>query len=264
MTKRPPHPRKSRTAEIPTSGSGEGPGWVNGLGYSTDGNPKQRTCCSKCAPGRSLAHCAKHFNAGGRRWYQSQPPVCRSPRNAVVFDVSCHTHMGPYIRSLEISDAAALFELRRHALRDAPSAFLASPEDDLGSSEDAVRQLLGRAPESVVFGAWNQTLVGMLGFNRSSQIKSAHKAQLWGMFVIPSFRGRGLGEELLLAAIAHARVSDGITSMQLCVSESATSAKRLYERLGFRTWGVEPDAIRYQGQSFADHHMALSLTFSST
>jgi ribosomal protein S18 acetylase RimI-like enzyme len=167
--------------------------------------------------------------------------------------------MSPHIRVLGIADAAALFELRRQALRDAPSAFLASPEDDLASSEDTVRQLLARAPESVVFGALTENLVGMLGLNRGNQIKSAHKVHLWGMFVIPQWRRQGLGERLLHAAIAHARATEGITSMRLSVSESAIAAKRLYERVGFRAWGVEPDAIRYQALSLADHHMALAL-----
>ena len=43
---RKPHPRKSRTAEIPTSGSGEGPGRVTGLGYST--TKRIRTGHSPC------------------------------------------------------------------------------------------------------------------------------------------------------------------------------------------------------------------------
>jgi ribosomal protein S18 acetylase RimI-like enzyme len=168
--------------------------------------------------------------------------------------------MNSHIRVLGITDAAALFELRRQALRDAPSAFLASPEDDLASSEETVRQLLARAPESVVFGALaTENLVGMLGLNRSNQIKSAHKVLLWGMFVSPQWRGQGLGERLLQAAIAYSRATAGVTSMRLCVTESAIAAKCLYERVGFNTWGVEPDAIRYQARSLADHHMALSL-----
>ncbi len=46
------------------------------------------------------------------------------------------------IRILTPSDAGELFRLRRSSLLDSPLAFLASPEDDLASSEAAVRELL--------------------------------------------------------------------------------------------------------------------------
>ena len=56
------------------------------------------------------------------------------------------------IRILNQDDAGELFRLRRNALLDAPLAFLASPEDDLASSEATVRELLKPQRESVVFG----------------------------------------------------------------------------------------------------------------
>jgi len=30
-----------------------------------------------------MARCARHFKAGGQRWHQSQPPVCRSLLNSI-------------------------------------------------------------------------------------------------------------------------------------------------------------------------------------
>ncbi len=171
--------------------------------------------------------------------------------------------MSPRIRVLGTADAAALFELRRQSLRDAPFAFLASPDDDMASSVDTVRQLLARASDSIVFGALTENLVGMVGLNRGNQVKSAHKVKLWGMFVIPQWRRQGLGQRLLQAAIAHAQATGGITSVQLSVSESAIAARRLYERSGYRAWGVEPDAIQYEAQSLAEYHMALALVAPS-
>jgi len=45
----------------------------------------------------------------------------------------------------------------------------------------------------------------------------------------------------------------------LCVSDAAPDAHRLYERVGFTTWGVELDAIRVAARSLNDHHMSLTL-----
>ncbi|HZO23484.1 MAG TPA: GNAT family N-acetyltransferase [Steroidobacteraceae bacterium] len=90
--------------------------------------------------------------------------------------------------------------------------------------------------------------------------KAAHKGLLWGMFVQPDWRRERLGERLLQAAIDHARVLGGISTLQLSVSEAAGTAQRLYERLGFTVWGVEPDAMQFEGRFVADYHMLLRLS----
>jgi RimJ/RimL family protein N-acetyltransferase len=165
------------------------------------------------------------------------------------------------IRILSQDDAGELFRLRRSALLDSPRAFLASPEDDAASSEDAVRGLLAPKPNSVVFGAFTPGpgLIGMLGLHRAQQRKAAHKVNLWGAFVLPEYRGQGAAAQLLAAAVRYARTLDGVTSMHLGVSESAVAARRLYEKFGFEAWGVEPDAIRFEGRSESEQHMRLSL-----
>jgi ribosomal protein S18 acetylase RimI-like enzyme len=166
--------------------------------------------------------------------------------------------MTPEIRTIDEADAPDIVRLRRTALVDSPEAFLASPEDDWASSEAAVRELLRRR-DSVVFGAYAPQLVGMLGLYRESLRKAAHKAHLWGMFIQAAHRRQGLAARLLEAAIRYARTLDGITSVHLSVSDSAVGAQGLYESAGFKTWGIEPDAIRVGTQSQRDHHMYLSL-----
>jgi GNAT superfamily N-acetyltransferase len=160
---------------------------------------------------------------------------------------------------LEAADAAALLKLRRESLLAEPLAFLASPEDDLASSEEAVRAMLTRAPEAVVFGARADGLVGLVGLHRGTARKAAHKANLWGLYVTQAWRGRGVGAALVGAAVAHARTLAGVSAVRLSVSESALGARRLYERCGFTAWGTEPDALRSAGRSLAECHMQLEL-----
>ncbi|MBB6095998.1 RimJ/RimL family protein N-acetyltransferase [Povalibacter uvarum] len=162
------------------------------------------------------------------------------------------------VRLLVPDDAESLFHLRRAALLDSPLAFSASPEDDRYSSPEAVRTQLGES-QALVFGALNGNLVGMLGMYRLPQIKTAHIAMIWGVFVAPSARGQGVAAQLFEAAIAHARAVPGIASLQLSVNETTPGARRLYERMGFRVWGVEPDALRANGRSTSEAHMSLSL-----
>jgi GNAT superfamily N-acetyltransferase len=162
------------------------------------------------------------------------------------------------IRILTQDDAGELFRLRRSALLDSPFAFLASPDDDAASSEAAVRELLKPQRESVVFGAYASGLIGMLGLYRASQKKAAHKINLWGMFVLPACRGQGVAARLLDAAIGYARTFDGVMTVHLSVSESAVAARHLYKKAGFQTWGVEPDAIRFEDRSESECRMRLA------
>jgi RimJ/RimL family protein N-acetyltransferase len=163
------------------------------------------------------------------------------------------------IRRLDEGDAPAYAALRREMLVDAPLAFASSPDDDMFSTLESTREQLRRAPEAVIFGAFDPELVGAVGLYRDRHLKSSHKAHLWGMYVVPARRGRGVGAELLAAVLRHARELPGIRCIHLGVSSEAAAARKLYERCGFQTWGTEADALRHQGRSADEEHMVLRL-----
>jgi GNAT superfamily N-acetyltransferase len=92
--------------------------------------------------------------------------------------------------------------------------------DELWSSDDG-------ADHDVVFLADD---VGIAGLDRKSE-------RVWLLdllYVRPAARGRGLGTDLLRAAAAHVRDA-GAGTLALEVLESNAGARRLYDRLGFRT-----------------------------
>jgi GNAT superfamily N-acetyltransferase len=156
------------------------------------------------------------------------------------------------IRRLREEDLAAYVALRRASLLDAPLAFAASPETDFVSTVDAARQ-------SLIFGAFEgDEIVGCVGLLRDRHPKAAHKAHVWGMYVLPSHRRRGYARALLEAAIAHARAI-GIEWLHLGVTSAASDARRVYERAGFVQWGSEPDALRHEGMSVDEARMGLDL-----
>jgi GNAT superfamily N-acetyltransferase len=92
--------------------------------------------------------------------------------------------------------------------------------DELWSSDDG-------AEHDVVFLADD---VGIAALDRKSE-----RAWLLDLlFVRPAARGRGLGTELLRAAAEHVRDA-GAGTLALEVLESNAGARRMYDRLGFRT-----------------------------
>lgn len=163
------------------------------------------------------------------------------------------------IRRLIEGDAEALFALRREALVEAPLAFLASPEDDMASSVEAVQAMLRGETGAVVFGAFDGALAGMAGLYRERALKAAHKVHFWGFYVREAARGRGFGRRLVEAALENARTMKGVTSVHLSVSAAAPQAKALYERAGFQVWGREPEALSHNGRTVAEDHMVLKL-----
>ena len=163
------------------------------------------------------------------------------------------------IRRLHIDDAAAYVDLRREMLIDSPLAFASSPGDDLFSSVDRTREQLRRTAESVIVGAFDPDLIGAVGLYRDRHVKSSHKTHLWGMYVTPDRRRQGIAADLLNATLRFARSLPDASWVQLSVSSAAPAARVLYERLGFHLWGTEPDAIRHEGQTVVEFHMALPL-----
>ena len=163
------------------------------------------------------------------------------------------------IRALTEADLEAYVALRREALLDTPLAFAASPDDDFASSTGSLAAQIGKAPDWVIFGAFEEKLIGSCGLIRDRHIKGMHKMHLWGMYVTPSHRGHRIGEALLHAAIDHARSVSGVDWIFLGVTTAAPAARRLYERAGFEIWGTEPDALRLGNRSVVEHRMAFRL-----
>jgi RimJ/RimL family protein N-acetyltransferase len=161
------------------------------------------------------------------------------------------------IRPLGPDDLDAYTTLRRRALAESPRSFAASPEDDF--TMEALRESMRRAPDWMLLGAFDGALIGAVGLIRDRHRKASHKAHVWGMYVVPGHRGRGVGAALVEACIAHASSLPGVAALTLGVTDASAAARRLYERAGFQSWGTELDALRVDGQSVSQQHMTLDL-----
>src|SRR5690349_13389899 len=63
------------------------------------------------------------------------------------------------------------------------------------------------------------------------------RGHLYDVYVRPDVRGRGVGRELIAAVAEHLKAR-GVTHLSLDVALTNDSARRLYERLGFRAYDV--------------------------
>jgi putative acetyltransferase len=77
-----------------------------------------------------------------------------------------------------------------------------------------------------------------------------------GMGLVPSARGRGIGEMLLQATLAKAWAK-GFSRIELTVRTDNLRAKALYERMGFKTEGLNQRAFFVDGKFCDAYPMAL-------
>ena len=160
------------------------------------------------------------------------------------------------LRTLTPEDASVFQELRLQSLREAPTAFASSYEEECDTPLATVASRLGDDANGAVFGAFNEsTLVGITGVRREEHNKLAHKAFIWDVYVAPTFRGLGVGRELVSQALDYAFSTLGVRQGTLGVNKSNLSAIALYETLGFKTFGVEEDFLLVDGVLHDEVHM---------
>jgi ribosomal protein S18 acetylase RimI-like enzyme len=145
------------------------------------------------------------------------------------------------LRRLRSSDAALFRELRLEALERHPEAFGASWEDEQRQPESRFAE---RLEAGHVMGGFTeeQTLCGIVGTAQCQGQKTRHIASIWGMYVRPAARGRGLGRSLLHAVIEAAHPP--LKSLRLSVEANNHPAIRLYEAAGFTRWALEIEALK--------------------
>jgi len=164
------------------------------------------------------------------------------------------------IRELGIDDARAFQALRLAALRDCPSAFASSYEEETETPIAVVAERLAARSGRCVLGAWLESdLVGMLGLMREDMQKLAHKAFIWGMYVAPSARRCGIGRQLISRALSRAASMTGVRQVNLGVNAANFEAIALYEAVGFTPFGVERGFMLLDGELHDEIHMVRNI-----
>lgn len=163
------------------------------------------------------------------------------------------------IRKLTEADAEAFWHIRLQGLRNSPEAFGSSYEESLTTPLASVVQRMrneSTAGDNFILGAFEGALVGVVGFYRNQRIKDLHKGTIWGMYVIPEMRGRGIGKALISQAIAYVAGIAGTIQIHLAVVTTQDAPRHLYRSLGFEVYGLEPRALKV-GDRFLDEELML-------
>ncbi|MGA2663484.1 MAG: GNAT family N-acetyltransferase [Nitrososphaerales archaeon] len=138
-------------------------------------------------------------------------------------------------------------ELRLEALRNDPTAFGSSPEEEERLGEEEWRRRIGNA----LFALMDGEPVGTVAVVFNDRSKTRHVADVFGVYVRPDRRGHGVGARLLEGALRLASEREGVVKVKLAVNPDQRAALGLYERAGFVVAGRLSKELKV-GSAFYD------------
>jgi RimJ/RimL family protein N-acetyltransferase len=167
------------------------------------------------------------------------------------------------IRTTTADDAEKLRELRLEALTNHPKEFSSTPEDALKHDWNE-RAVTGHGDhlDATFVAEKDGQLVGMTGIAASDRQKFPHSAYIWGVYVRPDFRGRGIAKVLVNAALQWAQ-KKGRTIVRLSAVATNPFAIRCYINCGFSIYGIEPASVVVDGVEYDEILMAKRLNTSA-
>ncbi len=156
-------------------------------------------------------------------------------------------------RVLTTRDVEAYRTLRLEALTLEPTAFASSAEDfEKESGTSIAKRLQAEEFGNFTLGAFDkEKLVGIATFFVEPKVKTAHKGHVFGMYVTPEARGKGVAKLLLQALIERAKTYPNVKKLNLSVMTTQQAAKKLYTSLGFEVYGLERKALKL-GEDYID------------
>lgn len=165
------------------------------------------------------------------------------------------------IRTLQETDAQSYQELRLNGLKSNPDAFGSTYEREVEFSLETFIERIKPNKDKFVLGAfdYNGKLIGIVTFIRESGVKTSHKGNIFGMYVKEEERGKNIGKNLMIELIKKAKELEGLEQLKLTVVSNNEPARKLYEAVGFKSYGIERRALKFEGRYLDEDLMALQI-----
>jgi ribosomal protein S18 acetylase RimI-like enzyme len=152
------------------------------------------------------------------------------------------------LRKLTENDASQFQEFRLRSLQIESLAFASSYAEEVGTSREQIAQRLAATDRGVIGAFESEVLCGVIGVGRHGLKSLVHKAYIWGMFVEPNYRGRGVGRSLVEAGQEFIKSMPELKQATLDVLKSNEAAVGLYRACGFTVYGEEERALFLHGE----------------
>lgn len=162
-----------------------------------------------------------------------------------------------YIKNIKEEQAEAFWKIRLESLKVSPEAFGTSYEDSIATPISEVVKKIKNEQDEYILGAFTEDgqIVGIAGFRKGQGMKFKHKGMVWGVYVSPEYRGKGIGKSLMVEVLNRGKDVEELKQINLSVITVNRSAVELYKKLGFESYGVEKNALEYMGEAYDEEHM---------
>ena len=134
------------------------------------------------------------------------------------------------LRVISADDWVVFRALRLRALADSPNAFGVTLAEATSNAEPVWRDRAS-GPGPVILAFAGHQAVAMGGLHAPER---SDEAFVWGMWVEPEWRGRGLGGQILQQLVDYADPTDRILVLHVT---AGNDARNLYEAHGFMSTG---------------------------
>ncbi|GKU81500.1 hypothetical protein NCCP28_08960 [Niallia sp. NCCP-28] len=112
--------------------------------------------------------------------------------------------------------------------------------------------------DNFTFGAFEKNqLIGAVTLIVEQKNKMKHRGNIVAMYVKPKYRGRGTAKKLMKEAINYAKGLKQLKQIYLGVVSGNEGAIKLYQSLGFQTYGIDKKALKVNGIYYDEELMVL-------
>jgi len=157
------------------------------------------------------------------------------------------------IRLLTPDDAMLWKQIRLEALLGFPQNYLSSYEEEQQRTPQQWQDVLS---QNLIYGLFiDGQLISSVALSPKTLVKHQHKGEIWGVYTKPAFQGKGLARQLMKHVLEQAQ-----KNLSLCYLTCTTTnqgAFKIYEQLGFETYGIEKNSIWVDGQYYDEYLMAI-------
>lgn len=165
-----------------------------------------------------------------------------------------------YTQEIKTKDSEAYYKLRILSEQEYPQFVGFNAERELVAGSEGIKEILLNYPSegTYVLGVFDEaSLVGVLVASRRLSKKYRHKAFLWGMYVLPDYRGEGAAKLLMDTIIEWAKDHPEIMALTLQVTLSNTRGQAFYKKYGFSVFGTEQNSLFAADEYHGVHYMEL-------
>jgi len=163
------------------------------------------------------------------------------------------------IRKAQTSDAALILDYLNRVGGESDNLLFGAGEFTLTveQEEKMIEQLNGSKASVMLLGLMDGDIVSIGSVQGSERPRIAHHGEI-ALSVSKSYWGQGVGTQMMEALIQFGKTA-GLELLHLGVRADNLGGVRLYEKVGFRTFGTFPKFFKINGEFFDKMLMALEL-----